>query len=641
MSTNFPTSKQTFTDPTGTDPLNSPDHAGLHTDINDTIEAIQDKLGTAAQDNAPAANKFLRGTGANTSEWDIDFKDEDDMVSDSATAVPSQQSVKAYVDANAGGGGMNNLLKNGNFINNSTNGYGSTPDDWTSSNANPVQGGFPSMTKQQLIDLLGIADGDIEGLWNLNGLVNTDDFDDLSSNAYDLDSAGHVPDVSLDGLMGSALDFEAANTDYGTIDAANLRITGSQTFFCFFKPETVVLQRLMGRSTNAPANLVNLLVGDPASGNAQFQVQNLTTNTAVASDVVMQAGKWYLIVGVYDSANTKLKIWVNGIKKEVTASGTATAAGTETFSIGRCGAYAADYADGLIQNAGVLSVALTDSQVKKLFAATMYRGQKIRRATTDAYLSQTLPEDLVERLRGKEVSIVAKAYQDTASTAQVSIDDGTETASATSATTGSWLDMGVSKTISATAAAITLKLKHSTTDGNTWFKEVAFYEGGTLLYIWYPSYDDISRFPRLLKMDIPALVGGYPYQYEEKRVYKYIPTVVSDGDTQTLASPYDYLAWSFSGKLCSLAGSIYDDAVVGTPNTTVSIGLPIYSTSMKTSGYDTTAMINANSRINGGALVAAFVQPGVSSGKTTLDVQLGATYANGQVIHVGGSYEID
>jgi hypothetical protein len=50
--------------------------------------------------------------------------------------------------------------KNGNFINNSTNGYGSTPDDWTSSNANPVQGGIPALTKQNLIDGIGVVTGD-------------------------------------------------------------------------------------------------------------------------------------------------------------------------------------------------------------------------------------------------------------------------------------------------------------------------------------------------------------------------------------------------------------------------------------------------------------------------------------------------
>jgi hypothetical protein len=45
-----------------------------------------------------AANKIPKFTGAGTAGL-LDFVDEDSMVSDSATALPSQQSVKAYVDA--------------------------------------------------------------------------------------------------------------------------------------------------------------------------------------------------------------------------------------------------------------------------------------------------------------------------------------------------------------------------------------------------------------------------------------------------------------------------------------------------------------------------------------------------------------
>lgn len=47
-----------------------------------------------------AANKIPMFSGSGTATT-IDFKDEDNMASDSATAVPSQQSVKAYVDTNA------------------------------------------------------------------------------------------------------------------------------------------------------------------------------------------------------------------------------------------------------------------------------------------------------------------------------------------------------------------------------------------------------------------------------------------------------------------------------------------------------------------------------------------------------------
>jgi hypothetical protein len=49
-----------------------------------------------------AANKIPYATALNTL-GELDFKDEDNMASDSATALPSQQSVKAYVDSQAGG----------------------------------------------------------------------------------------------------------------------------------------------------------------------------------------------------------------------------------------------------------------------------------------------------------------------------------------------------------------------------------------------------------------------------------------------------------------------------------------------------------------------------------------------------------
>lgn len=56
---------------------------------------------TALAGWANGTNKLPYTTSTDTVA-SLDFKDEDDMVSDSATAVPSQQSVKAYVDALAG-----------------------------------------------------------------------------------------------------------------------------------------------------------------------------------------------------------------------------------------------------------------------------------------------------------------------------------------------------------------------------------------------------------------------------------------------------------------------------------------------------------------------------------------------------------
>jgi hypothetical protein len=45
----YPSTKTTFQDPSGTAPLaTGPDHAALHTSVNDTIEALEDTLGTTA-----------------------------------------------------------------------------------------------------------------------------------------------------------------------------------------------------------------------------------------------------------------------------------------------------------------------------------------------------------------------------------------------------------------------------------------------------------------------------------------------------------------------------------------------------------------------------------------------------------------
>ncbi len=53
MSTTYPAVKQTFSDPSGASLLTSPDHASLHTTVNDTLEALQDTIGTT-----PASSLF-------------------------------------------------------------------------------------------------------------------------------------------------------------------------------------------------------------------------------------------------------------------------------------------------------------------------------------------------------------------------------------------------------------------------------------------------------------------------------------------------------------------------------------------------------------------------------------------------------
>lgn len=45
MATNFPSSLDTFTNPTATDTLDSPPHDQQHANINDAVEALEAKVG--------------------------------------------------------------------------------------------------------------------------------------------------------------------------------------------------------------------------------------------------------------------------------------------------------------------------------------------------------------------------------------------------------------------------------------------------------------------------------------------------------------------------------------------------------------------------------------------------------------------
>src|ERR1035437_8053296 len=63
MTTSFPTSIDSLTDPISTNPMTSPDHAGQHANANDAIVAIETAIGTTGTPVlAPLASPTFTGT---------------------------------------------------------------------------------------------------------------------------------------------------------------------------------------------------------------------------------------------------------------------------------------------------------------------------------------------------------------------------------------------------------------------------------------------------------------------------------------------------------------------------------------------------------------------------------------------------
>ena len=86
-STNFPTSLDSLTNPSGTDSVATVSHSGQHANANDAIEALEAKLGIGA--STPVVNTIFVGTGTGTSGYSTSATSSNFLVSANLTSASS------------------------------------------------------------------------------------------------------------------------------------------------------------------------------------------------------------------------------------------------------------------------------------------------------------------------------------------------------------------------------------------------------------------------------------------------------------------------------------------------------------------------------------------------------------------------
>ena len=143
---------------------------------------------------------------------------------------------------------------------------------------------------------------------------------------------------------------------------ANLITTGSHSISLWIKAPSETPEGSIFRiDGGTPLDDIYITSGTP-----HMRRTGLTTNTDVGSSVTLSSNTWYHIVGIYDSANSKLKIWVNGVKTEVTASGSGDALGSASLNIGAAAGGSNGF-DGIIDDVAFFNRALTDAEVTALY----------------------------------------------------------------------------------------------------------------------------------------------------------------------------------------------------------------------------------------------------------------------------------
>lgn len=222
-------------------------------------------------------------------------------------------------------------------------------------NINGMTIGETELAKHPLFD-----DASLKSYWKLNGGL-TDE-----KGGYTLTPSASAPaDVAGKFLQGKG--FVRASSQYAYNAAANLRISGSQTWVSWVKFTTLsgaAVQRWAG-NFNAGVNKGGAFVIEEADDKPGFQLLGFTPSTA-KSTVVVLPDVWYHVAGRWDSVTGKLSVFVNGVKTDVTPTGTHAASDTN-FCLGRCGDYATDYFNGNLDDFAVFNRALTDEEILSLY----------------------------------------------------------------------------------------------------------------------------------------------------------------------------------------------------------------------------------------------------------------------------------
>ena len=466
-------------------------------------------------------------------------------ISDVFITSPSYGQVLSYEPAflgweNKTPADTQNLLDNSNFINNSTNGYGALSDGWSETNTSATQGGFPVLNFSSIYDA-----GTLSFLYYLKEASGSA----IDENGvYTLTESSAVTSNTQFSLMGKMRTFSGANRFSGTVAAGN--VAGSQTFFAFIRPSSVTgVQHICGYN-DGTRNAILYLNGNKAA----FNMTGLTP-TAVAADVPIETGKWYLIIGSYDSGAGELRIFVNGVYKSVSCTGTHVVTTNSVFQIGSTNSVAPF--SGSMNCVGHINNRGWDiEKMKTMFAITLWSGVKIERTDTGSEIScyQLLGREQMHRFSSRKITFTAEVWQENSSNAKLtiySIVTG-NIDSFTAATTGGWETVTVTTTLPASLSELYFNVRSSSgTVGAIWYRNLRINYGGVPIGEKIYSPNDWIDFPRLLMLDIPKMFDGKPYQYEENRWYSWTPTLAPAGTSNSFTTE-----WRFSGKTCTTKGQI-------------------------------------------------------------------------------------
>jgi YD repeat-containing protein len=214
----------------------------------------------------------------------------------------------------------------------------------------------------------GVWDSNYQGVWHLTTLS------DSTANNYTLAgyNGGNAPNTLAGGKIGGAMSFASASSQNAGIsgpNSPNLQIAGSQTWEMWINSPSLAsgLERGPSMFNSSSTDYVALYAN---AGALTFATSGVSSSTVVNSSVAPTNNAWFHVVGVYDATAAKHRIYVNGVKTEVSTTGSHT-----TQNNAMTLADASDYTSHQYSNDSLDEIRISNTARSADWIATEYNNQ--------------------------------------------------------------------------------------------------------------------------------------------------------------------------------------------------------------------------------------------------------------------------
>ncbi len=213
-----------------------------------------------------------------------------------------------------------------------------------------------------------------------DSMVSWWSLDETSGTRNDSHGSNHLTDNNTvlygTGIYSNAADFERTNSEYLSITDASqtgLDMTTAVSVSFWMKLESSApVDNNQGILSKTARTSGGYLLGyrnyPSGNDNFYFEAWNGGSNTyAVSGDLNLSTATWYHVVVTYDTGT--LVLYLNGSSQTFTKTGSDTTITTNSdpFYLGRLQSDASSYFDGLIDEVGIWSRALTSGEVTTLY----------------------------------------------------------------------------------------------------------------------------------------------------------------------------------------------------------------------------------------------------------------------------------